>query len=117
VEPDTLKEELAQLLNRHSRENASNTPDFILAEFMLTCLAAFEHTSREREKWYGRSLPTSEALNGSWPFVGGCEAPARAGQVYVWDGEKPVWRDPDTIKVLRELRPGEVLVVPTKETA
>jgi hypothetical protein len=56
VEPDTLKEELRALLNRHSRENASNTPDFILAEFMLTCLAAFEHTSRERERWFGHAL-------------------------------------------------------------
>jgi hypothetical protein len=117
VEPDTLKEELRALLNRHSRENASNTPDFILAEFMLTSLAAFEHASREREKWYGRSLPTPEALSGSWPFVDNDKSLPRAGQYYVWDGEKPVWRDPDAIKVLRELRPGEVLVVPTKETA
>lgn len=56
MEPDKLKDELTALLNKHCRENASNTPDFILAEFMLTSLAAFEHASRSREKWYDRTL-------------------------------------------------------------
>lgn len=64
MEPDTLKEELAALLNRHSRENASNTPDFILAEFMLTSLAAFEHASRQREEWFGRSLTPAGPVTG-----------------------------------------------------
>lgn len=62
MEPDSLKQELTELLNRHSRENASNTPDFILAEFMLTCLAAFEHTTRERERWYGCAHTCGGAL-------------------------------------------------------
>lgn len=64
MEPDTLAPELAALLNRHSRENASNTPDFILAEYMLTCLAAFEHASRKRETWFGRFLTPSGPVTG-----------------------------------------------------
>lgn len=48
-----LKEELQHLLNRHSRENASNTPDFILANFMLAALEAGEKLIAERENWYG----------------------------------------------------------------
>jgi hypothetical protein len=46
---DTLKE----LLNKGCRENESNTPDFILAEFMMACLEAFEEGIKARDKWYG----------------------------------------------------------------
>ncbi len=54
--PKTFYEELRSLINRHSRENESNTPDFILAEYMQECLASFEKASRAREKWYGKEL-------------------------------------------------------------
>lgn len=33
--------ELEQLINRHSMENGSNTPDFILAQYLVSCLRAF----------------------------------------------------------------------------
>ena len=49
----TLREEIGMVLNKHSRENFSNTPDFILAEFLIQSLSAFETASRAREKWYG----------------------------------------------------------------
>lgn len=51
-----LQAELEMAINRHSRENESNTPDFILAKYMLACLEAFETASRSREAWYGKSL-------------------------------------------------------------
>ena len=51
-----LGRELEQLVNRYCRENESNTPDFILAEYMLDALSAFERASLARERWYGRSL-------------------------------------------------------------
>jgi hypothetical protein len=37
---DTLvfRKELEQLINRNSRENGSNTPDFILAQYIEGCL-------------------------------------------------------------------------------
>lgn len=49
-----LQQELASLLNRWSQERQSNTPDFVLAEYMLNCLAAWNKAMRDREKWYGR---------------------------------------------------------------
>lgn len=52
----TLEQEIREAINKHTRENVSNTPDFILAEFMMRCLEAFESTTREREKWYGAEL-------------------------------------------------------------
>jgi len=48
----TFKEDLLTLLNTHSAENRSNTPDFILAEYMLTCLNAFDDAVNNRAKWY-----------------------------------------------------------------
>ncbi len=48
--------ELASLLNRHCAENGSNTPDFILAEYLVSCLETFESASNQREHWYGCKL-------------------------------------------------------------
>jgi len=53
-EADTLERKLAYALNCHSAENASNTPDFILAQYLLGCLAAWNAAVNERERWYGR---------------------------------------------------------------
>jgi len=47
-----LQTDIALLLNRYSREQDSNTPDFILAEYMVACLCAFELASNRREVWY-----------------------------------------------------------------
>ena len=49
-----LAKELSALLNKHSQENASDTPDFLLANFMLGCLAVYNDTVCAREVWYGR---------------------------------------------------------------
>lgn len=53
---DQLRKEIETSINRVSAENGSNTPDFILAEFLTDCLAAFDKASRAREKWYGKEL-------------------------------------------------------------
>lgn len=52
-EEKNFQDALAGVINRHSIENASNTPDFILALFVQGCLAAFADAVRAREKWYG----------------------------------------------------------------
>lgn len=51
-----FERELSAAVNRASRENNSNTPDFILAQFMAAALQAFENASRAREHWYGSEL-------------------------------------------------------------
>ena len=50
---DKVLKELTDLINRNSLENGSNTPDFILAEYMLNALFAFEAASNYRTTWYG----------------------------------------------------------------
>lgn len=53
----TFERELELLLNRHSKENESNTPDFLLANLVQSTLAMWAKTTNERDKWYGnRSL-------------------------------------------------------------
>ncbi len=46
--------ELTDLLNSYSREGESGTPDFILANFLMRSLEAFEAGVNRREAWYGR---------------------------------------------------------------
>ena len=47
--------ELEGVINRYSKENASDTPDFVLARYMESCLEAFNVATQQRESWYGRS--------------------------------------------------------------
>jgi hypothetical protein len=53
---NNLESDIAAAINRASAENDSNTPDFLLAAFLVNCLAAFSACSRAREQWYGRAL-------------------------------------------------------------
>ena len=41
--------ELAHVINKYSVENRSDTPDFMLADFMAGCLNVYENTIRNRE--------------------------------------------------------------------
>jgi len=41
--------ELGSLLNRHSAENNSNTPDYALATYLTSCLMAFNTAVQERD--------------------------------------------------------------------
>jgi hypothetical protein len=64
--PDDLHHAIAAALNRFSAENNSNTPDFLLAHFLLGCLAAFDSVVPQRETWYGRDNvgPTGQPREG-----------------------------------------------------
>lgn len=47
-----LQRALTGLLNKFSVEGESNTPDFILAKFMLKCLEAFDEATTSRTSWH-----------------------------------------------------------------
>lgn len=53
---ENFRKELEQLINKYSMENASNTPNFILADYLWQCLVIFNSTSWAREDWYGKHL-------------------------------------------------------------
>lgn len=46
-------EELQALINRHSMENGSDTPDFLLANYLNDCLDVWNRHVKARDKWYG----------------------------------------------------------------
>lgn len=49
-----FRDELSALINKHSKENGSNTPDYVLATYLSICLEAFDNAVKIREEWYGR---------------------------------------------------------------
>ena len=51
-----LEEMIAGLINKYSLENKSDTPDFILAKFLVNTLRSFNEIMDERKRWYGRNL-------------------------------------------------------------
>lgn len=50
---NTFIKELEILINRYSKENGSNTPDFILANYLNDCLDTFGKAVMRRSEWYG----------------------------------------------------------------
>jgi len=50
----TFEQELQELINRYSKESGSDTPDFMLAEYLYDCLIVFGKTMKARDKWYGK---------------------------------------------------------------
>jgi hypothetical protein len=50
-----FRKALCNLINRHSTENGSDTPDFMLAEYLCDCLDNFDRIVRVRDEWYGRN--------------------------------------------------------------
>lgn len=58
---ENFEKELEILINKHSKENDSNTPDFILAEYLNNCLKTFNDALQKRAHWYGETgLPIDE---------------------------------------------------------
>ena len=50
-----FRRDLESLLNKHSREKGSDTPDFVLATYLLGCLTTFDVAVKSRDQWYGVS--------------------------------------------------------------
>jgi hypothetical protein len=47
-----FKVDLKTLINRYSKEGGSDTPDFILADYMDDCLEAYDRAVTRRTEWY-----------------------------------------------------------------
>lgn len=54
-ENTTFGKELERLINKYSIENESNTPDYILAQYLRGCLDAYSSAITQRDRWYGFS--------------------------------------------------------------
>lgn len=67
---DTFQRELEALINRYSLENGSNTPDFILAQYLQDCLVAYERLHSAKEAWYAKAEDEDNTVDvfgsGAW---------------------------------------------------
>ena len=52
---ENFKRDLAKLINLYSLESVSNTPDFIIAEYLTNTLLEFDKLMQSRDNWYGYS--------------------------------------------------------------
>ncbi len=48
-----LEVDIRNILNRHSEENVSDTPDHILARYLINCLDAFNKATFARDEYWG----------------------------------------------------------------
>lgn len=55
AKPTSFESELENLLNRHSIDGDSSTPDFILARFLCDTLKTWTKAANSRENWHGRN--------------------------------------------------------------
>ena len=51
----SFREDLQSLINKYSMENGSNTPDFLLSEYLTSQLNLWDQYVTRREKWFGRA--------------------------------------------------------------
>jgi hypothetical protein len=70
-----FRRELEALINKHSMENGSNTPDFILAKYLSGSLRLFDEATAEREQWYGTALRIGGPVSLRQPSAGSGDAP------------------------------------------
>ena len=50
----SFEKALESLINSYSMENDSNTPDFILSDYLTDCLDTFNKITNRRNKFYNR---------------------------------------------------------------
>ena len=47
-----FQKELTELLNKHGFDNEFNTPDFLLSEYLISCLMAYEKIKKYNDDWH-----------------------------------------------------------------
>lgn len=52
---EEFRDELRKLINRYSKESGSNTPDFILCDFVMNTIDAYDNATKTRTNWYGEN--------------------------------------------------------------
>lgn len=55
-----FREELMNLIGKYSGKNRSYTPEFMLADFLISCLDAFDLAVTQRTEWNRMSKPQKD---------------------------------------------------------
>jgi hypothetical protein len=56
-ETDDLFDALCEVLSQHWVKGPGDTPDFILASYLISCLSAYRDTTKARDQWFGLKPP------------------------------------------------------------
>lgn len=51
-----LQKEIEQLMNKYNVDIQTDTPDFILAEYLMSNLRIYLVTKSDTEKWFGKRI-------------------------------------------------------------
>lgn len=57
-----FRKKIENLINIYSLENGSDTPDFILAQYLVDCLKSFDKALQSREDWYCKGIGVKQEL-------------------------------------------------------
>ncbi|MFA5750487.1 MAG: hypothetical protein WC895_04705, partial [Candidatus Shapirobacteria bacterium] len=57
---DRVAHELTELINRYSLDGGSDTPDSILAEYLVSCIEQFTDVIQARKRWLSGMLGGDE---------------------------------------------------------
>lgn len=88
VQRAQLVRDVAIAVNKCSAENLSDTPDFILAELLVSHLEAYERCLAHRAKWWSNEEPQSDwkktllSLKAGWDADGTAPPPIEAAVSY-----------------------------------
>ena len=61
----SFRDELEELINKHNIERESDTPDYILADYLMGCLESYRVTVKMRDKWHGCDSQDKETVKPS----------------------------------------------------
>ena len=83
---ENFRKDLTALINKYGLENACDTPDYILADMLISFYDAYSLQITRRDKWFGFD-PFGDSVTG--------EAPENAGEVNVETRADPQEDAPD----------------------
>lgn len=108
AEPKTFEQELVSLLNKHSMENYSGTPDWILGEYIRMSLQAWDLGVRLRSEWRGEDLelPAIQRLQKDDEVISRLKALVADGIIHL----NPEFRNTQLYSDLKESAPNQDVV-------
>ena len=69
----TFREGLEELLRKYDKESGSDTPDYVLAEFIIAMLKIFDEAIITRDTWYNIVINSGEDATAEVGSFGGTE--------------------------------------------
>lgn len=53
---ERIEKEITEIFNKYGLDTITDTPDYILADYVMTSLYAYLKTKEKTEKWFGKKI-------------------------------------------------------------